>query len=145
MPETGSRLAAYFSMEIALDAAIPTYSGGLGMLAGDTVRSAADLGVPVAAVTLLYRRGYFHQRLDAQGQQTEEPTEWRVEDRLEPLPARATVDIAGRVVHVGAWLFTVAGAGGASVPVYLLDTDLPENDPAVSVRRDEHSLAQPLG
>ena len=116
-------------MEIALEAAIPTYSGGLGMLAGDTIRSASDLGVPAVAVTLLYRRGYFNQRLDARGQQTEEPTSWRVEDRLDPLPARATVEISGRTVRLGVWRYTVKGAAGAVIPVYLLDADLPENDP----------------
>jgi len=130
MSEAESPRAAYFSMEIALEAAIPTYSGGLGMLAGDTLRSASDLAVPMVAVTLLYRRGYFHQRLDERGQQTEEPTEWRVEDWLEPLAARAEVEIAGRSVRLGVWRYVVKGAGGASVPVYLLDADLPENDPA---------------
>ena len=60
---TVSRVA-YFSMEVALDPAMPTYSGGLGILAGDTLRSAADLGVPMVAVTLLHRKGYFRQRID---------------------------------------------------------------------------------
>ena len=74
---------AYFSMEIALEAGLPTYSGGLGVLAGDTIRSAADLKVPMVAVTLLHRKGYFYQRLDASGWQTEEPAEWVVQDFLE--------------------------------------------------------------
>jgi len=67
---------AYFSMEIALETAIPTYSGGLGVLAGDTLRSAADLGAPLLGVTLVYRKGYFHQRLDASGVQTESAAPW---------------------------------------------------------------------
>lgn len=62
-----------FSMEIALDASIPTYSGGLGDLAGDTLRSSADLEVPIAAVTRLHRKGYFRQILDANGRQREQP------------------------------------------------------------------------
>lgn len=66
------RKIAYFSMEIALDTKVPTYSGGLGVLAGDTIRSAADLKLPLVAVTLLYRKGYFNQRLDASGWQREE-------------------------------------------------------------------------
>jgi glycogen phosphorylase len=119
---------AYFSMEIALTPAVPTYSGGLGVLAGDTIRSAADLGVPMVALTLLHRRGYFYQKLDAAGVQTEEPEEWAVDDFLKELPARAAITIEGRPVAVRAWEFEVAGAGGSVVPVYLLDTDLPEND-----------------
>src|SRR6059058_4701083 len=91
---------AYFSMEIALDKAIPTYSGGLGVLAGDTLRSAADLAVPVVGVTLLHRKGYFEQHLDAGGNQSERPAAWRPEEQLEPVDARASVMIEGRVVHV---------------------------------------------
>ena len=118
---------AYFSMEMALSAQIPTYAGGLGVLAGDTVRAGADLGVPMTAVTLLHRRGYFRQRLDAKGRQTEEPVSWTVEDHLEPLEARAKVTIEGRTVALRAWRYSVIGGRGAEVPVYLLDTDLPEN------------------
>ena len=65
------RAVAYFSMEVGLDPAMPTYSGGLGVLAGDTLRAAADLGVPVVGMTLLYRSGYFRQHLDERGNQTE--------------------------------------------------------------------------
>ncbi len=126
-PITGSPLVAYFSMEIGLDPAIPTYAGGLGVLAGDTIRSAADLGVPMAAVTLLYRRGHFYQRLDAHGTQTEEPVEWPVLDFLEPLDPRVTVELDGRAVLIRAWRFRVRGITGFQIPVYLLDTDLPEN------------------
>ncbi|HEY9449697.1 MAG TPA: alpha-glucan family phosphorylase [Gemmatimonadaceae bacterium] len=118
---------AYFSMEIGLEQSIPTYSGGLGVLAGDTVRSAADLGVPMVAVTLLDRRGYFRQHLDQAGGQTETPVVWRPEDFLETLDVRATVSIEGRTVHVRPWLYQVHGIDGHVVPVYLLDTDLPEN------------------
>src|SRR5947207_12629867 len=84
---------AYFSMEICLDAAIPTYSGGLGVLAGDTLRSAADLNVPMVGITLLHRKGYFEQHLDASGQQTEAAAAWKPEDKLEPVDARATVRV----------------------------------------------------
>src|SRR2546425_7343693 len=78
-PNSIRRLVAYFSMEIALENAMPSYSGGLGVLAGDTIRAAADLRLPMVAVSLLYRRGYFTQRLAEDGSQTEEPVEWRGE------------------------------------------------------------------
>ena len=72
------RFVAYFSMEIALENAMPSYSGGLGVLAGDTVRAAADIRLPMVAVSLLYRKGYFRQRLAEDGTQTEEAVEWQV-------------------------------------------------------------------
>jgi starch phosphorylase len=118
---------AYFSMEICLEQAIPTYSGGLGVLAGDTLRSMADLGVPVVAVTLLHRKGYFQQHLDASGGQSEQPVTWVPEEVLEAVDARATVTIEGREVHVAAWKYSVRGFTGHVVPVFLLDTKLPEN------------------
>lgn len=118
---------AYFSMEVALDPAMPTYSGGLGMLAGDTIRSAADLGVPMVAVTLLHRKGYFNQKLDASGWQTESPAAWEVEKHCREVSPRSYVSIEGRNVHVRAWRYAVNGINGHTVPVILLDTDLPEN------------------
>ena len=118
---------AYFSMEIALEPGMPTYSGGLGALAGDTIRSAADLKVPMVAVCLLHRQGYFYQRLDAQGNQTEEPAEWAVNDYVTEMPERAAVSIEGRELQLRAWKYEVRGVSGYVVPVYFLDTDLPEN------------------
>jgi glycogen phosphorylase len=118
---------AYFSMEIALDKAIPTYSGGLGVLAGDTLRSAADLSVPVIGVTLLHRKGYFEQHIDDAGNQTEAASEWRPEDTLEAVDVRTSVVIEGRTVAIRAWKYPVRGFSGHEVPVYLLDTQLPEN------------------
>jgi len=123
----GESLIAYLSMEIALDPGVPNYAGGLGVLAGDTLRSAADMGLPVAAVSLLYRKGYFRQKLDVRGQQTEEPVEWKPEERLEALSQRAIVEIEGRKVAVRPWKFVVKGGSGHEVPVFLLDTNLPEN------------------
>ena len=120
---------AYFSMEIALAPDIPTYSGGLGVLAGDTLRSFADLGVPVVAVTLLYRKGYFRQQLDPAGNQTEQPVYWEPAKLLEEMSGRAQVMVEGRPVEIRAWKYTVRGITGETVPVYLLDTDLPENSP----------------
>ena len=120
-------IVAYFSMEICLEQAIPTYSGGLGVLAGDTLRSAADLEVPMVAVTLLHRKGYFTQTLEPNGQQHEEPTLWSPETVLAPESARSSVEIAGRHVAIRAWRYDVVGAGGHVVPVFLLDTNLDEN------------------
>ncbi|MDE3100130.1 MAG: alpha-glucan family phosphorylase [Verrucomicrobiota bacterium] len=120
-------IIAYFSMEIALEPALPTYSGGLGMLAGDTIRSAADLKVPMVAVTSLHRQGYFAQKLDANGWQTETPVVWNVGEHCRELPARAQVAIEGRPVWLRAWQYTVKGRSGHELPVFLLDTDLPEN------------------
>lgn len=122
------RTVAYFSMEIGLEAGMPTYAGGLGVLAGDSLRSAADLGVPMVAVTLLHRQGYFRQRLDERGRQAEEPESWDPAVFARPEPARVSVEIAGRAVQVAAWRYVVRGVGGFGVPVYLLDTNLPEND-----------------
>src|SRR6266511_5329345 len=122
-PET----VAYFSMEIALEPAMPTYSGGLGMLAGDTIRSAADLKLPMVAVTLLHRKGYFNQKLDVSGWQTESPVEWDVAKYCRELSSRVQVSIEGRTVHLRAWQYTFNGISGHAVPVILLDTDLPEN------------------
>ena len=126
---TDNALVAYFSMEIGLDPGMPTYAGGLGVLAGDTLRSAADLDIPMVAVTLLHRRGYFHQRLDERGLQHEEPVAWPINDFCKLVDRRVTVEIENRNVQVGAWLYRVRGESGGEVPVYLLDTNLPENQP----------------
>jgi starch phosphorylase len=124
---TETPVVAYFSMEIGLESAMPTYSGGLGVLAGDTIRSAADLSIPLVAVTLLHRKGYFYQRLDTNGWQQEEPVAWVVEDFLHALPARTSVTIDGRTVHLRAWQYTVRGINGFTIPVYFLDADVPDN------------------
>ena len=120
---------AYFSMEIGLESRVPTYSGGLGVLAGDTLRAAADTGVPLVAVTLVYREGYFHQVLDGRGSQSEVPFVWHPEDILEPLSQRVSVLIEGREVRLAAWKYVVQGVTGHTVDVLLLDSDLPENAP----------------
>ncbi|HEX9880513.1 MAG TPA: alpha-glucan family phosphorylase [Candidatus Binatia bacterium] len=118
---------AYFTMEIALETGMPTYSGGLGVLAGDTVRAAADLKVPMVAVTLLHRKGYFYQRLDASGMQHEEPVDWVVEDYLQELPQQISLVLENRTLRLRSWRYEVTGVSGYKVPVYFLDTDLPEN------------------
>ena len=120
-------IVAYFSMEVGLDSSLPTYSGGLGVLAGDTLRAAADMGIPVIGVTLLYRRGYFRQNLDALGNQVEHSADWDPEKLLEPMESRAAVTIEGRKVEIRAWRYTVRGINDHVVPVYFLDTYLPDN------------------
>ncbi len=119
---------AYFTMEIAVAPNMPTYSGGLGVLAGDTIRSAADTGLPLAAVTLLHRKGYFHQHLNAEGMQTEEDEPWKPETLLQPLEPLAAITIQGRPVMIRAWRKDVVGTDGHIVPVIFLDTDLDPND-----------------
>lgn len=123
-----TRTIAYFSMEIALDPKMPTYAGGLGVLAGDTLRSCADLGIPVVAITLLHREGYLRQSLDERGNQKEAVDTWPLGDFVRPLASIVTVDIEGRQVHVRAFRYDVLGASGKSVPVLLLDTDLAQNE-----------------
>lgn len=118
---------AYFSMEIAVDPTIPTYAGGLGILAGDMLRSAADLGMPMVAVTLIYRHGYFRQLLDEYGTQREDDSKWSPEDHLQLMDRCVRVTVEGRAVQVQAWRYFVRGIDGHHVPVYFLDTDLSEN------------------
>lgn len=114
-------------MEIGLDSDMPTYAGGLGILAGDTIRSASDLGIPFVAVSLLPRKGYFYQSIDATGWQTEQPVDWPVEDYLKDTGICIELEIEQRKIKVRSWLFEVEGSKGDRVPVYFLDTDLPEN------------------
>jgi glycogen phosphorylase len=123
----GSGVVAYFSMEIAIDPRMPTYSGGLGILAGDTLRSAADLGIPLVAFTLVHRKGYFQQHLDRTGMQSEEVQPWDASDFCTEEPARITVTVEDRVVTVRCWRYEMVGRSGHVVPIYLLDTDLDEN------------------
>ena len=121
---------AYFSMEMALDPAMSTYSGGLGVLAGDVMRSAADLAVPLVGVTLVSRRGYFRQSIEG-GAQVEAPAPWDPAGSAKPLPAKVQVRIGERDVWIGGWQHMVTShcENSRPVPVLLLDTHLPENHP----------------
>jgi starch phosphorylase len=118
---------AYLSMEVGLESGMPTYSGGLGVLAGDTLRAAADLHLPMVGVTLVHREGYFRQELDEAGRQSTSPDPWSPEDRLDEAPARVVIQVGERRLDLRAWVYPVTGAGGHVVPVYLLDADLPGN------------------
>jgi len=123
------RKVAYFSMEIGLDEALPIYSGGLGILAGDTLKTFADQGVPAVGVSLLYKKGYFHQEIDESGSQIEIPVEWDPAALMTLLPDKITVTIEDRTVIVQAWVYEVTGVSGYSVPVLFLDTDDEVNTP----------------
>ena len=118
---------AYFSMEIGILNEVRTYSGGLGVLAGDTIRSAADLKLPMVGVTLVTRKGYFTQELDHEGNQIEKPAEWEPAKFMRLLPVKVYVEIEGRQVAVQAWLYVQKSVTGGKVPLFFLDTDLEEN------------------
>ena len=126
---TKQPMIAYFSMEIGVRSEMKTYSGGLGVLAGDTIKSASDLKLPLVAVTILTKKGYFKQEVDIYGRQTELPDEWAIEDFMTRLEERVTVCIEGRDVRIAPWLYVVESATGGKVAMIFLDTDLPENAP----------------
>ena len=122
-----ARRIAYLSMEVAVDPDTPTYSGGLGVLAGDTLRSCADLKIPIVGVSLLYRRGYFEQHLDDRGNQHEQPVQWDPSRLARLLPTTVRVSIEGRPVVVQVWQYDITGLTGYAVPLLLLDTNVEEN------------------
>lgn len=119
---------SYFSMEIGIDAQIPTYSGGLGVLAGDMIKSCADLKVPLVAVTLLYKKGYFYQKLDINGNHQELLYNWQPEKFLTLKSQKVNVTIENKAVVMQAWEYRVISSSGYFVPIYFLDTDIPDND-----------------
>lgn len=118
---------AYFTMEVGISHNLPTYSGGLGVLAGDTLKSFADLEVPVVAFTLLNKKGYFYQKIDEVGQQNEMEVKWDIGKYFEKLENEIEVRIMGRKVKVGVWRHYIRGCSGFRLPIYFLDTDLDGN------------------
>lgn len=120
---------AYFSMEIALRPEMHTYAGGLGVLAGDTARSAADLELPMVFMTLVSRAGYVRQEIDPEGRQLARPNSWALEQFTDRLDAMVAVSIEGREVWIRPWLFRLTCPAGHGIPVLLLDTDLDQNGP----------------
>jgi starch phosphorylase len=126
---TREPMIAYFSMEIGIHNSIPTYSGGLGVLAGDTIKSGADLNLPMVAVTLLSEKGYFRQELNEKGRQTEHPVIWEPAKFMTLLSPKVAVEIESRRVLIQTWFYTVKSFTGGRVPVFFLDTDLKENTP----------------
>lgn len=127
---TAESKIAYFSMEVGFRNDIPTYSGGLGVLAGDTIKSAADLNLPMVAVSLIYKKGYFRQEIDAQGRQVEHPEKWNPAEHMSLLPQKIRVAIEGREITVQAWVYNITSVVTKwKVPIFFLDTDVPENSP----------------
>lgn len=131
-PELREAPVAYFCAEFGLHNSVPIYSGGLGVLAGDHCKASSDLGVPLVGMGLFYTRGYFDQRLRLDGWQEDSDVEFEVSSTpLVPVasttgdPYLVTVETSGRPVHVRAWRMMVG-----RVPIYLLDTNLEQNDPA---------------
>ena len=122
----GSKIA-YFSMEIGLKDEIPTFSGGLGVLAGDTIKSSADLNLPLVAVSLIYHKGYFKQDIDNKGHQIELPVIWEPSKTMTTVPEKVNVTIEDRTVHIQAWIYLVKSPRGGEIPVIFLDSNLPDN------------------
>ena len=120
---------AYFSMEIGLRSDVPTYSGGLGVLAGDTIKACADLKLPVVGVTLVSRQGYFRQELDANGRQHAQPSPWEPGRLMTLVTPRVKIVLDRRPVAICAWLYWVDSPTGGRIPVLFLDTDVPDNAP----------------
>ena len=125
--EKPDRKIAYFSMEIALESDIPTYSGGLGVLAGDTLRSCADLEIPIVAITLCYDSGYFFQEV-VQGRQIEREIQWEFSSEFERLPNVIELDIQDKKFRIGAWVYRMKGETGFEIPILLLDTNIEGNE-----------------
>lgn len=123
----GKPKIAYFSMEIGIYENIPTYSGGLGVLAGDTIKSCADLNIPLIGITLLSEKGYFYQKIDENGNQIELPINFSVDNFLTLLPKKTSVTIEGREVKIQIWMYNYKGIGGYNIPVFFLDTNIEGN------------------
>lgn len=123
------RSVAYFSMEVGLKESIPTYSGGLGVLAGDILKSSADLGVPMVGVTMLYKKGYFMQAFNDDDWQIEKPVQWNPAREMSALPNRVSINLQGREIQITAWVYEIIGVTGYPLPVLFLDTDIEPNHP----------------
>ena len=119
---------AYFCMEIGLNSAIHTYSGGLGVLAGDMIKSSADLKIPLVGVTLVSSKGYLKQQIQ-NGKQIEHPDDWTPSNLMNELPLQVEVKIQNRPVRVKAWLYDYQSPSGGLVSVLFLDTNIEGNAP----------------
>ncbi|MED5426487.1 MAG: alpha-glucan family phosphorylase, partial [Candidatus Neomarinimicrobiota bacterium] len=128
---------AYFSAEIGISSSLPTYSGGLGVLAGDHIKASGDIDLNMCAVTLLYREGYFKQRIDEEGNQSETYPRFDPYPLLKKLDVKFTLRLRARDVWIQVYRFDYIGHGGHAVPIYFLDTDVEENcedDRIISLR-----------
>ncbi len=118
---------AYFSMEIGISHNIPTYAGGLGVLAGDLIKSFSDMNAPIVAVTLINSRGYFHQNITENGNQIESPVEWNPSAFMTLQPNIVSVNIANREVKIKVWQLIVRGQYGHNISVFYLDSNVEGN------------------
>jgi len=128
---------AYFSAEIGISSSLPTYSGGLGILAGDHIKAAADEGLPLCAITLLYKEGYFKQRVDEEGNQTETYPKFDPEPLLKKLDFTFPLHLRGRDVQIKVYRLDYTGFNDHILPIYFMDTDLESNsdeDRSISLR-----------
>ena len=129
-PNNKNDLIAYFSAEYGLDEVVPIYSGGLGILSGDHLKSASDLGLPFVAVGLLYKNGYFHQKINSKGEQCSEyhnidlynlpilPVKDKMDDDI-----IIDIELGERILHLKLWQINVG-----RVKLYLMDSDIEQND-----------------
>tara|TARA_B100001769_G_C22095306_1_gene590882 strand:- start:311 stop:1945 length:1635 start_codon:yes stop_codon:yes gene_type:complete len=124
----GENQIAYFSAEIGISSNLPTYSGGLGVLAGDHIKSAADLGINMIAISLLYKEGYFKQIIDQEGKQKEVYPKFIPEPLLTQLDQIFSIDLNGKEIYIKASIYNHTSINGNKIPIYFLDTDIPEND-----------------
>ena len=118
---------AYFSAEIGLSAELPTYSGGLGVLAGDHIKASADAGLPMLGISLLYKEGYFKQSIDKNGNQNESYPRFQIGPDLSPLNDKFSIRVRNRDVWIQAYEYLHRSKSGHVIPIYFLDTDLDEN------------------
>lgn len=118
---------AYFSMEMMLETDIPSYAGGLGVLAGDLLRSMADMKIPAVGVSLVYSGNVFDQVILPEGTQDFREVDWRKMDQLTKLPNKISLKLNGETVNVRCWRYDIVGLKKFLVPVYLLDTDFSAN------------------
>ena len=119
---------AYFSAEIGISSNLPTYSGGLGVLAGDHIKSAADLKINMVAISLLYKEGYFKQIIDQEGKQREVYPKFVPEPILSELSHIFSINLNGKEIFIKACVYNHQSINGFTVPIYFLDTDISEND-----------------
>ena len=117
---------AYFSAEIGIDPELKTYSGGLGILSGDTLKSMADLEVPLCAVTLLYKHGYFKQKIE-HNTQLECEDSWEFQKFLKDTGKEIGMHISGVALRIKIWEYRYKGLSGHEIPIYYLDADLDGN------------------
>ena len=119
---------AYFSAEIGISSNLPTYSGGLGVLAGDHIKSAADLGIDMVAISILYKEGYFKQIIDQEGKQKEVYPKFTPEPLLTQLNHMLSIKLNRKTIYIKAFVYVHKSINGNNIPIYFLDTDITEND-----------------